>query len=191
MFRTTEGGTYMRKDIIIAGSGGQGVISLAILLANGYGIYENYEVAQTQSYGAAARGGASQASLVVSDKVIDYIEVDKADIFVAFNEPGFKKFYPKVRDDGLVFIDSTLIEESYYKDLPQQVYTIDATYIAEHQFKPFMAEASQVGQIVRYFIRIFHARRYLNLFRQRIKIFCTVHIPFDVDSFQITISIHV
>ena len=49
----------MRKNMIIAGSGGQGVISLAILLANAYGIYENYEVAQTQSYGAQARGGAS------------------------------------------------------------------------------------------------------------------------------------
>lgn len=49
----------MRKDFRISGSGGQGVVSLAILLANVYGVYENYEVAQTQSYGAAARGGAS------------------------------------------------------------------------------------------------------------------------------------
>lgn len=47
----------MRKDFRISGSGGQGVVSLAILLANVYGVYENYEVAQTQSYGAAARGG--------------------------------------------------------------------------------------------------------------------------------------
>lgn len=45
----------MRKDFRISGSGGQGVVSLAILLANVYGVYENYEVAQTQSYGAAAR----------------------------------------------------------------------------------------------------------------------------------------
>lgn len=49
----------MRKDIIITGSGGQGVIMLSVLLANAYGISEGYEIAQTQSYGAQARGGAS------------------------------------------------------------------------------------------------------------------------------------
>lgn len=135
----------MRKDFIIAGSGGQGVISLAILLANAYGIFENYEVAQTQSYGAAARGGASQASLVVSDKEIAYIDVDAADVFVAFNEPGFKKYYPKAKKDAMVFIDSTLVDESYYKDLPNKVYTLDATNIAEHQFKPFMANVVMMG----------------------------------------------
>lgn len=68
----------MRKDIIITGSGGQGVIMLSVLLANAYGISEGYEIAQTQSYGAQARGGASQSSLIVSDEPIDYIEVEKA-----------------------------------------------------------------------------------------------------------------
>ena len=41
----------MRKDFRFGGSGGQGVISLAVLLANAYGVQNNYEVAQTQSYG--------------------------------------------------------------------------------------------------------------------------------------------
>lgn len=135
----------MRKDFIIAGSGGQGVISLAILLANAYGLFENYEVAQSQSYGAQARGGASQASLVVSDRIINYIDVDKADVFIAFNEPGFRKYYPKVKEDAIVFVDSTLIDESYYKDIPQTVYTIPATNIADHQFKLFMANVVMMG----------------------------------------------
>ncbi len=135
----------MRKDFIFAGSGGQGVISLAILLANAYGIFENLEVAQTQSYGAAARGGASQACLVVSDKVIDYIDVDESDVFVAFNEPGFKKYYPKAKKDAIVFVDSTLIDEALYKDLPNKVYPLRATDIAEHQFKPYMANVIMMG----------------------------------------------
>ena len=52
----------MRKDFRFGGSGGQGVISLAVLLANAYGVQNNYEVAQTQSYGprlAAARARRS------------------------------------------------------------------------------------------------------------------------------------
>lgn len=135
----------MRKNFRIAGSGGQGVISLAILLANAYGIFEGLEVAQTQSYGAQARGGASQASLVVSDKPIDYIEVDRADVFVVFNEASFKKYYPQTAEDAVVFVDSTLISEDIYKDLPNSVYVIPATYIAEHQFKPFMANVVMMG----------------------------------------------
>lgn len=46
----------MRKDFRLAGTGGQGVISLAMIMANAYGIYEGKEVTQTQSYGAEARG---------------------------------------------------------------------------------------------------------------------------------------
>ena len=53
----------MRKDFRFGGSGGQGVISLAVLLANAYGVQNNYEVAQTQSYGPAARGGGHAAAL--------------------------------------------------------------------------------------------------------------------------------
>lgn len=64
----------MRKDFRFGGAGGQGVISLAVLLANAYGVQNNYEVAQTQSYGPAARGGACKAELVVSDRRIDYVK---------------------------------------------------------------------------------------------------------------------
>ena len=137
----------MRKDFRISGSGGQGVVSLAILLANVYGVYENYEVAQTQSYGAAARGGASQAGLVVSDKPIDYIEVDKADVFVAFNEASFMTYYPKTKKDAIIFVDSTLVPKELYADIPHTVYEIPATDIAEHQFKLYMANVVMMGFI--------------------------------------------
>ena len=55
----------MRKDFRFGGSGGQGVISLAVLLANAYGVQNGYEVAQTQSYGpppAAAPARPSSSS---------------------------------------------------------------------------------------------------------------------------------
>ncbi len=120
----------MRKDFRISGSGGQGVVSLAILLANVYGVYENYEVAQTQSYGAAARGGASQAGLVV-----------------AFNEASFKTYYPKTKKDAIIFVDSTLVPKELYADIPHTVYEIPATDIAEHQFKLYMANVVMMGFI--------------------------------------------
>ena len=136
-----------RYEMRFAGSGGQGVIMLSVLLANAYGISEGYEIAQTQSYGAQARGGASQSSLIVSDEPIDYIEVEKADVLVAFNELALKKYLPKAKEDAMVFVDSTFIGEEVYADLPQKVYAIDAAYIAEHQFRPFMLNVVMMGFI--------------------------------------------
>ena len=78
----------MRKDFRLAGTGGQGVISLAMIMANAYGIYEGKEVTQTQSYGAEARGGACQAALIVSDEKIGYMKVDDADIAVKMPDPS-------------------------------------------------------------------------------------------------------
>ena len=64
----------MRINVRFAGSGGQGVILASVLLAKGYGLGEDYNIAQTQSYGPEARGGACKAEVVISDEEIDYIE---------------------------------------------------------------------------------------------------------------------
>ena len=63
----------MRLNVRFAGAGGQGVISSSVLLAKAYGIGEDYNVSQTQSYGPEARGGACKAEVVVSDENIDYM----------------------------------------------------------------------------------------------------------------------
>lgn len=85
----------MRKDFRFGGSGGQGVISLAVLLANAFGVQNNYEVAQTQSYGPAARGGACKAELVISDERIDYVKADELDAFVSFNKQRVNSNFSK------------------------------------------------------------------------------------------------
>ena len=52
----------MDKHIVFSGSGGQGVITAAIILAEAAALYENLNAVQTQSYGPEARGGATRAS---------------------------------------------------------------------------------------------------------------------------------
>ena len=59
----------MRNEVMFAGFGGQGVIKAALLLAISAGLYEDKEVAQTQSYGPEARGGACRSEVVISDGV--------------------------------------------------------------------------------------------------------------------------
>jgi 2-oxoglutarate ferredoxin oxidoreductase subunit gamma len=51
----------MRNEIMFAGFGGQGIVKAALLLTQAAGLYENLEVAQTQSYGPEARGGACRS----------------------------------------------------------------------------------------------------------------------------------
>ncbi|RPJ17586.1 MAG: 2-oxoacid:ferredoxin oxidoreductase subunit gamma, partial [Deltaproteobacteria bacterium] len=64
----------MRNEVIFAGFGGQGVVKAALLLSYAAGLYEDKEVAQTQSYGPEARGGACRSEVVISDMEIDYIK---------------------------------------------------------------------------------------------------------------------
>ena len=55
----------MRINVRFAGAGGQGVILASVLLAEGYGLGENYNISQTQSYGPEARGGACKDEVVI------------------------------------------------------------------------------------------------------------------------------
>ena len=122
----------MRKDFRFGGSGGQGVISLAVLLANAYGVQNGYEVAQTQSYGPAARGGACKAELVISDERIDYVKADVLDAFVSFNKQSFDKFKGDVNPNTRLFLDSTFITaEDAATCNSGTVYMFPATQLAE------------------------------------------------------------
>ena len=139
----------MRKDFRFGGSGGPGVISLAVLLANAYGVQNNYEVAQTQSYGPAARGGACKAELVVSDERIDYVKADKLDSFVAFNKPSFDKFKGDINPDTRLFVDSTFVTAEDVSGTPaKQVFLFPATKYAEENFRVVCTNIVMMGYIV-------------------------------------------
>ena len=90
----------MRLNVRFAGSGGQGVILASVLLSKAYGLGENYNIAQTQSYGPEARGGACKAEVVISDEEIDYMKVEDADVFVALNQVGYDKYIDTVKEIG-------------------------------------------------------------------------------------------
>ena len=58
--------------MVCSGSGGQGVITASLILAEAAVLYENLTAVQSQSYGAAARGGATRSDVLISDSTIDY-----------------------------------------------------------------------------------------------------------------------
>jgi len=120
----------MRKEILLAGFGGQGVISTGVLIALAAGRFEGKEVAQTQSYGPEARGGACKAEVIISDSEIDYIKTIKPDIMVVMSQPALEKYIANVDSEQcILIIDDTLVER-----VPEEfkkIYRIPATRIAE------------------------------------------------------------
>lgn len=139
----------MRLNVRFAGAGGQGVILSSVLLAKAYGLGENFNVTQTQSYGPEARGGACKAEVVVSDEEIDYMKVDDADVFIAYNQTGFDKYCVGLEENDLVLINSTLVvtENPCHFKIP-------ATQIAEEMGKPQAVNMVMLGALTKLLPRL-------------------------------------
>ena len=123
-----------RYDIRLSGSGGQGLITMGIILAEAIGVYDGKEVAQTQSYGPEARGGSSKAEVVVSDEEIDYPKAVKVDLLVAMNQGALDEYYQDLKPDGMLIVDSTFV-----KTIPvANAIQVPFTRIARDRFKKEM-----------------------------------------------------
>ena len=122
----------MRKEIKLAGFGGQGIILMGVLLAKAAGYYEDQEIAQTQSYGPEARGGACRAEVVISDETIDYTKTLNPDILIAMSQLALDTYINEVDPETTsVFVDETLVEK-----VPASIahlYRIPATTLAEEK----------------------------------------------------------
>jgi 2-oxoglutarate ferredoxin oxidoreductase subunit gamma len=134
----------MRINIRFAGAGGQGVILSSVLLAKAYGLGENYNISQTQSYGPEARGGACKAEVVISDQEIDYMKVDRADVFIAFNQMGYDRYISTVNKKAIVLINSTLVEAEQ-----PDYFRVPATEMAERMEKPFTVNMIMLGALTK------------------------------------------
>jgi len=97
-----------RIEIRFAGTGGQGMISVAIILGDAISLYDWKYATQTQSYGPESRGTAARADIVVSDTVIDYPKVFTPDILVIMSQGAWDKYHDRIKPNGFLFVDSTV-----------------------------------------------------------------------------------
>jgi 2-oxoglutarate ferredoxin oxidoreductase subunit gamma len=98
-----------RFEIRLSGSGGQGMILAAVMLCDSIGVGSNKNVAQTQSYGPEARGGASKADVVVSDGEIYYPKAIKLDVLLAMTQEALDSYFAALKDHGVLIIDDVLV----------------------------------------------------------------------------------
>ncbi len=94
-----------RFEIRVSGSGGQGVLSTGMLLAEAIAIGDGRNVTQSQSYGPEARGGATRADIIISDSEIYFPECHLLDLLLAFTTEAYETYALKVRATGLVVVE--------------------------------------------------------------------------------------
>ncbi|MGO9410299.1 MAG: 2-oxoacid:acceptor oxidoreductase family protein [Spirochaetia bacterium] len=95
----------MITRFVFSGTGGQGIITGAIVLAEAAIHYEGLEAVQTQSYGAEARGGAARADLIIATDPIKFPKVTQPNVLVCLSQVSFDKYSWIVRPGGFVLID--------------------------------------------------------------------------------------
>ncbi len=108
-----------RCRIVFSGSGGQGVITAAVILAEAAAIYEDLTAVQSQSYGAAARGGSTRSDVIISDTVIHYPKVIQPNVLVCLTQESYTNFYPIIRPGGLLLTDSRYVKQEKKVDARQ------------------------------------------------------------------------
>ena len=114
----------MTDEIIIAGFGGQGVLSMGKILAYA-GLMEGKEVTWMPAYGPEQRGGTANVTVIVSDDPVSSPILSSYDIAIVLNQPSQEKFEPKVKPGGIIIYDGYGINEPpTRKDI--KVYRIDA-----------------------------------------------------------------
>lgn len=99
----------MTQEIIIAGFGGQGVLSMGKILAYS-GLMEDKEVSWFPSYGPEQRGGTANVTVILSDQPISSPIINEFDIAIILNQPSLGKFEPTLKPGGILIYDPSGVQ---------------------------------------------------------------------------------
>ncbi|MBN8688568.1 MAG: 2-oxoacid:acceptor oxidoreductase family protein [Chitinophagales bacterium] len=93
------------EELIVAGFGGQGVLSLGMTLAYA-GMVENKEISWMPSYGPEMRGGTANCIVILSENKISSPILSQFDSAIVLNQPSMDKFAPRIKEGGLLLYES-------------------------------------------------------------------------------------
>ena len=119
----------MKEQIICAGSGGQGIVTMGRVLAWA-GLKNDKFVTFIPSYGAEMRGGTAHCSVIISDDEIPSPLIEVPDSLIIMNSASLDKFENRLTKNGLLIINSSLVDRKTERHDVQVIY-IPATEIAE------------------------------------------------------------
>ena len=134
-------------SIIISGFGGQGTLFAGQVLA--YAAMDNgYEVTWIPSYGPEMRGGTAHCTVIISEEPIGSPLVSKPDIVLALNLPSVDKYEPKLKTEGLLVANASLVNRSIDRQDIEHV-LLPANEIAEEIGMSRLANMIMVGAMIK------------------------------------------
>jgi 2-oxoglutarate ferredoxin oxidoreductase subunit gamma len=106
-------------QIVFSGSGGQGLISAAIILGEAAVLHENLEAVQSQSYGAAARGGATRSDVIISHQRINIPRAFQPGVLICLTQQAYATYSSIIRPGGLLITDTRFVKAARKVDARQ------------------------------------------------------------------------
>lgn len=98
----------MMNQIILAGFGGQGILSMGHFIAHA-GLLDGKNVSWLPSYGPEKRGGTANCHVIVGDEEVGSPIISSATVLIAMNRPSLEKFESLVEPNGIVITDRSLV----------------------------------------------------------------------------------
>ena len=136
-----------RCRLVFSGSGGQGVITASIILAEAAVMYENLNAVQSQSYGPEARGGSTRSDVIISESAIHYPKVIQPNLLVCLTQEAYNTYYPIIRPGGLLIADSRYVQIERKVDARQKQIPMYETVMEKIQ-KPIVFNICMLGALI-------------------------------------------
>lgn len=136
----------MERRIIIAGSGGQGVLFFGKLLAYA-AMLEGREVSWFPSYGAEMRGGTANCTVIISDSMIGSPVIRNPDVLVVMNDASYQRFVEKLSPGGILVYDPSVIHSPTHR-VDITLVTTAASEIASAMNSASLANMALLGAFI-------------------------------------------
>lgn len=137
-----------KTRLVFSGSGGQGVITAGIILAEAAVLYEGLNAVQTQSYGAQARGGATRCDVILSDGPIHFPKIVQPNVLVCLTQTAYTRYTPTIRPGGLLVTDSSQVQIEKSVDARRYELPLSDT-VDEKIGNPVVLNICMLGAVVR------------------------------------------
>ena len=137
----------MKKEVILSGFGGQGVMSIGKNLVEA-AVAEDLEASWVPSYGPEMRGGTANCSVILSEESVGSPIITHPDVLIAMNLPSLQKYVDAVVPGGQIYVDSTLIGEKVART-DVAVFYIPATQMANDAGVPTLANMVMMGHVLK------------------------------------------
>jgi 2-oxoglutarate ferredoxin oxidoreductase subunit gamma len=136
-----------RNRIVFSGSGGQGVITAAVVLAEAAVMFEDLNAVQSQSYGPEARGGATRSDVIISDSEIFFPKVLQPNVLICLTQTAYDKYHQILRPGGILISDTHFVNPDNALDAQRCELPLYKTVI-EKIGKPVVFNIALLGALI-------------------------------------------